>query len=151
MKIVEKEAFKIVGMEIETTVQECIEDSKLSSLWERFMARFLEVKDKVNEGTHFGACFVTGECSFKYLAAVEVTSFDNIPQGMVKAEIAASKYAVFTHKGPLSKLNETYGKLYEKDMPESGLKQKNFWFEFYREKVYEESPNVELELWIAVE
>nr|WP_242840192.1 effector binding domain-containing protein [Clostridium botulinum] len=42
------------------------------------------------------------------MVGTEGTSFDYIPEGMVAKVIPQGKYVVFTHKGSVEKLQETY-------------------------------------------
>jgi AraC family transcriptional regulator len=151
-KIVNKPEIKLIGIECLTDVEECSgPNNPAKALWKKFMERLGEIKHR--KGTLFyGASFVTGECSFRYMAAVEVENFEDIPEGMVKATAPPEKYAVWTHKGRLETLKNTYGYLYEKGMPESGLKQKkDFWLEMYDERFKEDSDDSEMDLYIPVE
>lgn len=151
MDVIEKGEMKVVGMEIDTSVQECIENNKCPGLWEDFMKRASEIKNRKDEKVCLGASKVTGECSFKYIACVEVTDFEDIPEGMVQWTIPASKYAVYTHKGKVINLSKTYAYLYEKVMPQSGLKQKDVWIEHYDERFKEDSDDSEMDILISVE
>lgn len=42
---------------------------------------------------------------FTYYIGVEVTSDNIVPEGMVTLTIPAKQYSVFTHRGPMKKLN----------------------------------------------
>jgi AraC family transcriptional regulator len=150
MKTTERENIKIVGIECHTTVEECMKDNKMPKLWKKFMATEKKIKNRV-DGRYYGMCIAEGECGFRYIAGVEVKDFNKIPKGFVKFEAPKSKYAVFTHKGNLDKLNETYGRIYEKDMPASKLKQKNIWFELYDERYKHDSDNSEFDIYCSVE
>lgn len=148
----EKESFRVVGISVPTSVQECIENNKIPKLWEDFMKRLGEIKNKVNEKIFYGLSLVTGECSFNHIACVEVSSLDGVPEGMVGKEVPKAKYAVWTYKGKMPGLTEAYRWLYEEGMPKSGLKQKkDIWLEKYDERFKDDSDDSIMEIWIPVE
>lgn len=106
--IQERPEYKLVGMKCTTTLSE----NSIPMLWDEFMKRFKEVKNVSN--LCIGVCPWT-ECvsfdnntPFDYIAGVVVDEFIDIPEGMLTWTVPASKYAVFTHKGSLESLNETY-------------------------------------------
>lgn len=144
-----KKSFKVVGIEVETTVQECMsKDNPCPKLWEDFMKRYKEIKNTVG-GTMYGLCIATGECSFKYVACMEVRNFSSVPKGMVKHDVPAGKYYVHEHKGTLDKLGEAYGMLTEKFKKE-GIKETGIWFELYDERFKLDSDDSIMEIWCAI-
>ena len=56
---------------------------------------------------------------FSYICSVEVSSFDNVPEGMVSRIIPGHLYAVFRHKGPISSLSETLKYIWGSWLPKS--------------------------------
>ena len=151
-KIVEKQEFKVVGMDCQTSVQECMgEANKLPALWEKFVGKVNEVKNRSDAKVFYGLCLAGEECSFKYTACVEVSDFEDVPEDMVKETVPSAKFAVFTHKGKLSELGKTYEEIYEKGMPESGLKQKKIWLELYDERYGKDSDDSEIDIYVEVE
>jgi AraC family transcriptional regulator len=151
-KIKEKPEFKVVGMEITSTVQECMTNNPYPALWEKFMGRVHEIKNRVNEKECWGPCFTISEkeCSFRSLAAVEVSSCEDIPEGMKCETIPANKYAVFEYKGVLKDLNSFYGEIM-KYLEEKGLKENGFWTEFYDERFIPNSEDSMMEIWCGIE
>jgi predicted transcriptional regulator YdeE len=145
----EREEFKIIGIAIQTDVFKCKKDA--FTLWGHFMRRFSEIKDIKDPNVCYGLSLVNGECSFKHIACVEVKKTDNIPRGMVSEIVPKSKYAVFEYKGLISQIGKMYADLYENIIPNSGLKQKKFWFERYDPRFKKESKDSVMEIWIAVE
>ena len=138
-KIVTKDEFKIVGMKIfgENTNTEIVE------LWQKFMPRIGEIKNllniDINKNICFGMCYPSEEMNetgeFEYIASIEVSSLDDIPQGMVGRTIPRQKYAVFTHKGVADKIKETYKYIYGTWQPKSGCELvKAPDFEYYDER-----------------
>ncbi len=145
-----RDEFKIIGLQIETSVQECKNDNKMPALWEEFIKRVPEISNRVGEN-FYGVSFKTGECEFRCIAAVEVSSLDELPEGMVGEIVPASKYLAFEHKGKLDKLNDTYGQIAEKEMPASGMKEKDVWLEVYDERFKLDSDDSIIEIWVSVE
>jgi len=92
----ETEEIKVIGI-----MANFNEDTKsgIPELWTGFGPRMGEIKARL-EGCTYGVCFpaVLGDDNFDYMAAVPVSSFDEIPEGMVARTIPPHKYAVFTHK-----------------------------------------------------
>ncbi|MDT8718688.1 AraC family transcriptional regulator [Clostridium sp. 19966] len=117
--ILDKE-FKLIGMK--ETVKPGSEGIK--NLWHNFTSKKSEVKNILAQDTVIGICEympnITDESKFSYFAGVEVTDFFDIPKEMLIKIIPNSKYAVFTHKGSLSKLKDTYNFIYGIWLPQSG-------------------------------
>lgn len=109
-KIIEFAEKKVIGVKCTTTLK----NNTIGELWEEYMRRFQEIPNKTEERLCIGICLPM-ECSecneetpFDYIAASPVTSFDNVPEGMVTYTIPKGSYAAFIHKGPLENLRETY-------------------------------------------
>lgn len=85
----------------------------IHDLWDEFLKRKHEIKNIIPSHA-LGICMIehpkiqkNNDQTFVYMAAVPVSSIADIPEGMVSYEIPAARYAVFTHKGPLSELPHT--------------------------------------------
>lgn len=117
-KIVEKKAFKVVGMKRTTSRK----NNTVPQLWQEFLPRVQEIRNAISNQTLYGICLmnesvlepekVTEETEFEELVCMEVSDFGTIPQGMVTHELPTQKYAVFTHKGSLENLFDTYDYIY---------------------------------------
>lgn len=154
-KIVFMESFKVVGIEKETTLQ----NNRIPQMWAEFNARICEVSHQKTPFACYGICEYkdldefTDETPFNVLVSVEVTEFDHIPSGMVSREIPAQKYAVFTHKGPVSTLGETYDEIYKRWFPKSDFvfAEKDD-FERYDHRFKHDDPeHSELDIYIPIE
>ncbi|MEW6184104.1 MAG: AraC family transcriptional regulator [Thermodesulfobacteriota bacterium] len=151
-KIVFKEEFKIVGMRYfgENKNQE------IGQLWDQFLPRIERIPNRINPAVSYGICFpVEGDKNdgaFEYIAAVEVSDLLDIPEGMAGKTIPAQKYAVFTHKGPVEKIPETYQAIYAVWHPKSGhelIKAPDF--EYYDERFHPGNPEIsELDIYIPI-
>ena len=130
--ITERAALKVVGMQIRTTMKE----NKIPQLWNDFLAREDEISEIVVPECSLGICLNEGishfdeNTEFSYLACKVLKTGCMIPQGMVFRNIPTCLSAVFTHKGSLDNLGETYDYIY------------NTWFE---ESDYELAEGDEIE------
>lgn len=73
----------------------------ISALWGTFAPRMGEISHRVGHST-YGICFPMGEGTrdpeqFTYIAAVQTSNLDDIPDGMTGVSMPACEYAVFTH------------------------------------------------------
>ncbi len=114
--IVKKSGFKLVGMSCSTTMADRHE--KIPELVEEFYQHHIHrIKNRINEPVSYGM-FVdppnwdpdTEE--FTWIAGVEVSDFDNIPEEMISKAIPARKYAVLRYD-PASDAYDPYQYLYE--------------------------------------
>jgi AraC family transcriptional regulator len=86
---------------------------EVKKLWRAFRARKSEVKYArpgyeigIDLNSHPDIEKGKGH-SFIYIAGVPVSATDQIPEGMVKAQIFTSNYARFTHQGPITDLRHS--------------------------------------------
>jgi len=119
--ITERTALKVVGMLIRTTMKE----NKIPQLWNDFLAREDEISEIVVPECSLGICLNEGisdfdeNTEFSYLACKVLKTGCMIPQGMVSMNIPACLCAVFTHRGSLDNLSETYDYIYNTWLEES--------------------------------
>jgi AraC family transcriptional regulator len=107
-KLLRSPAFDVVGMAGHFTPAT---NTRIPELWARFARRMHEVRHRRGSRT-FGLCIdpdpgATGDGAFKYIAAVEVERVADVPAGMVSYHVPESRYAVFTHRGHISRLGAT--------------------------------------------
>lgn len=102
---------KVIGIRGKTSLN----DNLLPNLWEDFHRNNSKIANKAEPLKYYGICENDkpnnqfGEnASYSEVVGIEVKSFDYIPDGMVSKIISQGKYAVFTHKGSINKLQETY-------------------------------------------
>jgi AraC family transcriptional regulator len=112
-QIVELPAIKVAGLRGETTLR----DNKLRDLWERANAAYTQIPNRVPGGRGFGICeacldntlyTMSEDALFSEVAGVEVSSFDGLPEQFVQKVIPGGRYAVFTHRGTLRMLPQTF-------------------------------------------
>lgn len=112
-QIVELPTIKVAGLRGETTLQ----DLKLKELWKRANNLYEQIPNRANNGRAFGICEACNDNTlysmndnvvFTEVAGVEVTSFDGLAEPFVKKVLPGGRYAVFTHRGSLRTLSQTF-------------------------------------------
>lgn len=113
-RIVELPDIKAAGLRGKTTLR----DNVLPNLWREFNHIAAAVPNRKLHGRGFGICEACREDNniysmnddvlFSEVAAVEVTSFDGLPEPFVPKLLKGGRYAVFTHKGSLRMLKKTF-------------------------------------------
>jgi AraC family transcriptional regulator len=118
--IVTRAAFTVVGMEYHGRN----ENKEIPALWDSFLPHMDDIQHQVDADESFGLC--VGDADYKqtgvvrYVAGQRVTEAVNIPDGMVAVTVPEATYAVFTHRGTLATLGETYDYIYGTWLPTSG-------------------------------
>jgi AraC family transcriptional regulator len=153
-------SFTVVGMRCATTLN----DNKIPELWSSFTARIGEVRH-VKGSTAYGICENTGidqplatftrDTIFHETVGLEVTSAaptDDIPEGMVSHTVKEGDYAVFTHKGKLDRLRDTYDYIYGVWFPQSEFELNDCDdFEKYDDRFLgPDNENSQLEIWVPI-
>ena len=121
--IVEMPTLQIVGLSGRFTPGSTL---KIGALWERFAPRIDQVPHRRGQET-YGVCLDPtstpgGEMEFTYLAGVAVERLDLLPTGMVATSVAASRYAVFTHRGHISRIGVTLKAIWAEWLPASSVR-----------------------------
>lgn len=153
-KIVEKKEIKLVGLNEKIVMP----NNTIPQLWEKFLSRMGEIKNNSNTGCYGLASNMIPETyEFDELVALEVSSFEDIPEGMITKVIEPQKYLVFTHKGKIfyengeSKMPKTYDYLYGKLLPSTEFQlDKNFNFELYDERFKNNSDESQIDIYIPI-
>lgn len=152
-----KEPIKVVGLRGETTLA----DNRLPELWKEFNSRVAEIPGIIPGGRGFGICeasvdntlyTMSNRVMFTEVAGAEVFTFENTPDAFVKKVLPVGRYAVFTHRGSLSMLPQTFSYIwgtwfltckYELDARED--------FELYDDRFSGyDNPDSEIDLYIPV-
>ena len=92
--------------------------NQIPALWQRFGPYIGRVPGQLS-GVTYGVCFPLSS-GFDYMAAVEVSSASGLPEGFSTATIPAQRYAVFAHRGHVSRLYETCDAIEREWLPTSG-------------------------------
>jgi len=125
-EIVSMKALTLIGFEKDFDDENMAE---IPSMWMKLMQVENQIKNRANNTEAWGASYnmdYSGDSfSFTYFAGYEVTDTETVPEGMVAHVAPASKYAKFSHFGPLENLSQTYTYIYSHWLPTSGYKEGN--------------------------
>ncbi|MBN2830478.1 MAG: AraC family transcriptional regulator [Candidatus Cloacimonetes bacterium] len=153
-KIVNRDSFKVIGLDCYCSQIE----NTIPQLWDRFMKVMHQVPNVKPSQACYGVCLtkdevhVTPESEFRYIAGLEVTSFDEIPEGMVQYTVPKGEYLVVEHVGALDSLPKTYDWVYKVWFEDNSEYETigNLDFEVYDERFkFGESDSV-MEIWVPV-
>ncbi|OXM14647.1 MerR family transcriptional regulator [Paenibacillus herberti] len=145
-KLVEQAEFTIIGMAWSSSSSE----GDIPGLWGRFIPREDQIEGKLQPAVSYGICLPGVEEEFTYVAAFESNS-ENVPEGMTKVVVPAQRYAVFTHKGSIEQLGDTYEMIYSKWLPLHGLQLvKGIDFELYDKRFKHSQSESELDIYIPI-
>jgi AraC family transcriptional regulator len=146
---------KLVGKKIRTTFAY----NKTVELWRSFSPRRKEIKNSINTNLYSVELYpdhtffenLNPMREYEKWAAVEVSEFDTIPDGMEKLIIPKGQYAVFYYKGKPSEAQETFRYIYGNWLPNSEYKMdERPYFALMGEKYKGESTESEEEFWIPI-
>ena len=144
-KVLNKPAFTVVGMVYDGKN----ENDEIAEMWRQFVPRIPEIKDI--SGPSYGICNPAREDgSFRYLAAMEVSSDESIPLGMESWDVPAQQYAVFPCTLPT--IRETYKYIFESWLPGSDYTYVQAPdFEFYDDDFDPQVPDSRLYIYIPIQ
>jgi len=96
---------------------------KLPALWSAFLPRLGEVPQTV-AGCCYGIVRPRHENAdeLEYLAAIAVQREVAVPHGMVLRRLPGGRYAKFTHRGRVERVDQTVNYIYASWLPRSGLR-----------------------------
>lgn len=146
---------KLIGKKMEMSLSE----NKTQELWSSFMPLRKELKHVVGSDL-YSLQIYDASYSFKQFnpsakfvkwAAVEVSSFDNLPEGIETLELEAGLYAVFIHQGTPAQAPKTFGYIFGTWLPNSDYElDARPHFELLGEKYKHNDPSSEEEVWIPI-
>ncbi len=143
---------KLVGISMTMSFQ----DDRTGLLWQKFMPRRGEINNRVR--SDYFSMQLYGENwtfspddIFTKWAAVEVSSFSNIPSGMLSYVIQGGQYAVFINKGPAVKAEEIMLYIFTVWLPKSPYRlDHREHFEILPQSYDPMDENAEEEIWIPI-
>ena len=146
---------KVVGKRLRMNLSQ----NKTFELWRSFMPERNKIKHAV--GTDllsiqvydnvFDYSSYALETEFEKWAAVEVTDFKDIPEGMESFILEAGLYAVFLYKGNPNNFAATYHSIFGNWLPNSEYEADDRpHFEILGEKYKNNDPTSEEEIWIPI-
>ena len=122
----------------------------LPRLWQRFAPHIGHVPGQHGHDS-YGVCYNPDQQGgFDYLAGVEVSATESLPEGFSKLRLAPQHYAVFEHRGSLQGLKATFDGIFQW-LPQSGEQQADAaLFERYPAGFDPADPNAVMEIWIPL-
>jgi AraC family transcriptional regulator len=143
---------KLVGKRITMSLAE----NKTFILWQSFMPKRKEINNRVSNDLVsmqvYRESLKIGDLNqaFEKWAAIEVSSFDNVPEAMDTFVLKRGLYAVFDYKG-LSTDNSIFIYIFGTWLPNSDYVLDNRpHFEILGDKYKNGDPNSEEEIWIPI-
>jgi len=146
---------KLIGKSLRMTFAQ----NKTFELWQSFMLQRKEITNNLTTELISMQIFDVSldfqdfnfNTEFEKWAAVEVSDFALIPNGMRTHTLSGGLYAVFIHKGAASDFNKTFQFIFKTWLPNSEyLLDKREHFELLGNKYKNENPDSEEEVWIPV-
>ncbi|WP_260986503.1 GyrI-like domain-containing protein [Paenibacillus xylanexedens] len=156
MKVITLPAFHIVGYSIEATVEE-FESGLGKSHYHKLVERKDEIQYRKNDNVMLMQMYPINEDfnaktdKFTHLLGYEVTSLENVPSEMISHEVPESQYVTYTHRGVESEIGDTYDYVYRQWVCENGHEPKDYDFEIWDERYQPESPNNEIDIYVALQ
>jgi len=148
-QIVTLPAFKVIGMRYFGKN----ENQEISGLWGEANQRMGEIRHVASQNA-YGVCIMLPDApngEFEYVAGLEVSQVEDVPDGMVVREVPAAQYAVFTHLGSLEKLPATYEYIYRTWIPQSGYQlTEGLDFELYNEDFKDFAPDSKFYIYVPI-
>lgn len=153
-KIVSKDSFSIIGVELITTLSDEKDFGEIPKFWEKVMSDGLidTIPNKKFPDTILGVSMnFKADGAFSYVIGVEVLGSDNIPEGMICSTIPAANYAVFTAHGQIPKsIQDTSNYIYKEWLPNSDYKRaETAEFELYDDRC-QRGEDAEVDIYLPV-
>lgn len=131
----------------------------IPALWDRLIGRIDEIPGR-REHVSLGLCCPlppqierSHPDEFYYIAGFPVDATGPVPDGMVMRRVAAGRYAMFTHRGPLGELGATVDYIYGTWMPTAKREPGNHDrpdIEWYDERFDPASTTSEIDIYVPI-
>jgi AraC family transcriptional regulator len=99
---------------------DCQSPAGIPDQWQRFAPYIGMIPTQVGKVAYGVIYNFDSDSNFDYLCGVEVSNASLLPQGLTSLQIAAQKYAIFTHRGHIAGIRATIAAIWNKGIPESG-------------------------------
>lgn len=111
-----------------------------------------EIPGRVGSSAYGVMCGTdTARQTMEYMCAVEVASFDALPASLGRMRVPAATYAVFTHRGNVASIADTWGWIWREWLPRSGVTPADTPdFELYDERYDARTGDGDVEIWFPV-
>lgn len=148
----------IAGLQTKTTLT----NNTIPALWQSFQKILHTIPNKTSPNRFYGVCLAAEEDQsifsmnpeqpFYEFAGVAVSSFTDLPKQINAHTLTGGKYAVFTHKGSLHFLPQTFGYIFGTWVINNNIiMDKRCDFEFYDERYLGfDHPSSEIDIYIPI-
>ena len=127
-------------------------------LWREFMTRRKSIPNIRHSDLYSLQCYpidyyqhFNPAREFEKWAAIEVTSFDEVPNGLEPLTLASGLYAVFLHRGAATAAPATFQYIFSEWLPASHYQLDDRpHFEVLGERYKNDHPDSEEEIWIPI-
>ncbi|WP_239422168.1 GyrI-like domain-containing protein [Bacillus sp. CGMCC 1.16541] len=92
----------------------------IGNLWEEMLNRQTEVNHTVENNVITGICIPPRSDDYFYIAGMEVSDTERIPEGMSVHTFPTFTYVRYTHKGSVKQLFRTYEAIWSEWFPKTG-------------------------------
>ncbi|MCC2684303.1 MAG: putative transcriptional regulator [Paenibacillaceae bacterium] len=157
VKLIHNPEIRVVGMteNVQLGPGEKPSENAIANLWDRFNKRSEEIPHQVGFRAYGLIHQIPGNkpgAPFPYTAAVGVTEFGDLPEGMVRIELPAALYAVVTYRGLLDGIGEGFGHFWKTWRPKSDyIGDGEYVFEFYDQRYRNrQDPHSEIDLYFTI-
>ncbi|MEL7833284.1 GyrI-like domain-containing protein [Fodinibius sp. Rm-B-1B1-1] len=110
MEIIDTKGFTVIGIKVQAKWDDLHE--KMPKVWQEFRKRLEEVSERKND-IMMDISLDESDGVYTQLIGVEVEGDTEIPDGMTKIIIPSQKYVYYEHEGDVSKIAESFGKMYD--------------------------------------
>lgn len=146
------DSFLVAGI----AVMDTMDPALMMGAWEKFFDVFAYIPTAIGNEL-YGVNFVTEDYNpekdtgYGYMAATAISSEKELPEGLTVRKIPASEYLVFTHKGLLKYLSNTFEYIYGEYLPASKYKVLlSDALEIFGADFKDDSPDSIIEIWVPV-
>lgn len=123
----------------------------IPSQWQRFIPYLGNIPGQVGRTTYGVLCNGDDAGNTEYISGVEVADFSRVPKELARIRIPEQKYIVFTQRGHISSIRQTWFTIWNKGLAEAGAQPaEGPEFECYRENFNAETGNGGFEIWIPI-
>ena len=128
---------------------------EIPPLWDKLRNTKSEIKNQVSPPQCIGLEYYQPDFMetnlFWYMPAFIVEQLDEIPMLMCAKSIPAGFYAIFTHRGPITTIHQSFDYFYREWLPASDYEMRlPYDFEFYDERFKGMDENSALDIYVPV-
>ena len=98
----------------------------------------------------YGVTCGQSQTGFEYMCAIEVDSFDGIPDGTGRMKVPDQRYAIFVHEGPMPMIADTWQEILNWLVTDKYESAHTPDFERYDSHFIPGAPSNKVEIWVGI-